>query len=200
VDAAAKHLTPPAEDRLDQGASLARRKTWPQDPVVDDEDADLDAIYERYASYVGALALRLLGRAAEVEDVVQDVFAAAVRGLRRRNNPWQIKGWLAKVTVRRCTWELRGRKLWSIVDRGPEPKYDQLADPGAGPEERHLISEVYRALDRLPAHERVAWTLRHVDGESVGDVAILCGCSRATAKRRIAQAHEKICEALGEPR
>jgi DNA-directed RNA polymerase specialized sigma24 family protein len=110
VDAAAKHVIPASEERLAQGPSLARRTTWPEaDTPVVDEETDLDEIYERYSSYVGALALRLLGRAAEVEDVVQDVFAAAVRGLRRRNNVWQIKGWLAKVTVRRCTWELRAR-------------------------------------------------------------------------------------------
>ena len=40
-------------------------------------DASLESLYERYAGYVGALASRMLGRAAEVEDVVQDVFAAA---------------------------------------------------------------------------------------------------------------------------
>jgi RNA polymerase sigma-70 factor (ECF subfamily) len=197
----AKQVIPGLRQRSDKEAWATRRRIRPgPDPFVCiDDETTLDRLYERYASYVGALALRLLGRAAEVEDVVQDVFAAAVRGLRRRDNAWEIKGWLAKVTVRRCTWELRTRKLWAIVDRSEEANYDELADPSAGPEERHLISEVYRALDRLPAHERVPWTLRHVDGESVAEVAILCRCSRATAKRRIAQAHAKICRELGEP-
>jgi RNA polymerase sigma-70 factor (ECF subfamily) len=51
---------------------------------------------------------------------------------------------------------------------------------------------VYRALDKLPARERVPWTLRYVAGEGVSEVATLCGCSLATAKRRIARAHEKL--------
>jgi RNA polymerase sigma-70 factor (ECF subfamily) len=67
-----------------------------------------------------------------------------------------------------------------------------LADPGAGPEERQLVIEVYRALDCLPARERVAWTLRNVEGETLERVAVLCGCSLATAKRRIASAHHKL--------
>ena len=54
------------------------------------------------------------------------------------------------------------------------------------------MSEVYGALDGLPARERVAWTLRHVEGESLEQVALLCDCSLATAKRRIASAHEKL--------
>ena len=156
----------------------------------------LETLYEAYAPYVGAVASRLLGRASEVEDVVQDVFAVAVRGLRRRDDEREVKGWLAKVTVRRCVRQLRLRRLWSFVDGGTTPSYERLAEPGAGPEERRLVSEVYRAMDRLPARERVAWTLRHVEGETLEDIARLCGCSLATAKRRIASAHEKLTRRL----
>jgi RNA polymerase sigma-70 factor (ECF subfamily) len=149
-------------------------------------------LYEQYSHYVGAVASRLLGRGDEVEDVVQDVFALALRGLRRRDDLREIKGWLAKVTVRRCLRQLRMRKLWAFVDSTPTPSYERLAEPGAGPAERQLVAEVYRALDALPARERVAWTLRHVEGESLEEVAVLCECSLATAKRRIASAHEKL--------
>lgn len=152
----------------------------------------LEALYEDYAPYVGAVASRLLGRAAEVEDVVQDVFTVAVHGLRRREDALEVKGWLAKVTVRRCVRQLRLRRLWRLVDLDAEPSYERLADPSAGPGERRLVSEVYRALDGVSANERVAWTLRHVEGESLEDIARLCECSLATAKRRIAAAHEKI--------
>jgi RNA polymerase sigma-70 factor, ECF subfamily len=161
-------------------------------------DLSIEALYERYAPYVAAVASRVLGRAAEVEDVVQDVFASAVTGLRRRDNAEETKGWLAKVTVRRCVRQLRTRKLWAMVDLAAEPSYDRLADPRSGPEERQLVIEVYRALDRVPARERVAWTLRHVEGESLERVALLCGCSLATAKRRISGAHAKVRRKLGE--
>lgn len=161
-------------------------------------DLSIEALYERYAAYVAAVASRVLGRAAEVEDVVQDVFASAVAGLRRRDNAEETKGWLAKVTVRRCVRQLRMRRLWAMVDLAADPSYDRLADPGAGPDERQLVIEVYRALDRVPAKERVAWTLRHVEGESLERVAVLCDCSLATAKRRIAAAQRRVCRKLGE--
>ncbi len=149
-------------------------------------------LYADYAKYVGAVASRLLGREGEVEDVVQDVFALALQGLRRRDDAREIKAWLAKVTVRRCVRQLRLRRFWQFVDATPQPSYDRLVEPSAGPAERYLVGEVYRALDRLPARERVAWTLRHVEGESLEETAALCGCSLATAKRRIAAAHEKL--------
>jgi RNA polymerase sigma-70 factor (ECF subfamily) len=153
-------------------------------------------LYTQHVHYVGAIAFGLLGRPGEVEDVIQDVFLLAVRGLRRRDNGQQIKVWLAQVTVQRCSRQLRLRRFWEFVDPTPAPAYEQVAEPSAGPAERHLVAEVYRALDRLPARERVAWTLRHVEGESLEDVAVLCGCSLATAKRRIASAHEKLLHRL----
>jgi RNA polymerase sigma-70 factor (ECF subfamily) len=156
----------------------------------------LEILYQQYAPYVGAVASRVLGRAIEVDDVVQDVFASAVRGLRRRDDPREIKSWLAKVTVRRCVRQLRSRRLWATVDLAADPSYDRLADPGAGPEEQHLVVEVYRALDGVPARQRVAWTLRHVEGESLDRVAFLCGCSLATAKRWIASAHANLARKL----
>jgi RNA polymerase sigma-70 factor (ECF subfamily) len=156
----------------------------------------LAALYEQYATYVATVASRILGRAAEVDDAVQEVFASAVRGLKRREDPREIRAWLAKVTVRRCFRQLRFRRVWALVDLTPDPSYEKLADPGAGPEEKQLVIEVYRALDRLPARERVAWTLRHVEGEGLEEIAAMCGCSLATAKRRIASAHGKLCRQL----
>src|SRR5256885_3548952 len=105
-------------------------------------DMSLEALYERYATYVGALASRILGRAAEVEDVVQDVFASAVRSLRRRNDVREMKSWLATVTVRRCVRQLRFRRMWGMVDLAADPSYDRLPDTGASADERQLIIEV----------------------------------------------------------
>src|SRR5688500_10395216 len=92
----------------------------------------LERLYEEFAPYVAALASRVLGRASEVDDIVQDVFALAVRGLRRRDNRHELKGWFAKVTVRLCTRQLRMRRIWALVDLAADPSYDRLPDPGAG--------------------------------------------------------------------
>ena len=59
-----------------------------------------------------------------------------------------------------------------------------LPDPGS-------LASVQRRRDR------VAWILRRVDGHSVAEVATLCECSPATAKRRIAAAAVAIEEVLG---
>ena len=73
-----------------------------------------------------------------------------------------------------------------------ESEYNEVADESATPEQRAVLAGVYRTLDSLPANERIAWSLRYVEGEKLERVAELCGCSLATAKRRIKSAHETI--------
>jgi len=47
-------------------------------------------------------------------------------------------------------------------------------------------------LKKLPAQDRMAWMLRHVEGMPLSEVATHCDCSLATAKRRIASAHRVV--------
>lgn len=159
-------------------------------------EAPLDKLYRRFAPYVAAVASRILGRQQEVEDVVQDVFVAAVRGLKITDDVQQTKSWLVRVTVRRSLRQLRKRALWTLLDLAEPAQYERLADPAAGPEERRLIAEVYRALDRVPPKERIAWILRYVQGESLEDAAVSCECSLATVKRRVAAAHQIVTSQL----
>lgn len=159
-------------------------------------DISIEDLYKRFAPYVAAIASRILGRESEVEDVVQDVFIAALRGLKKRDQLLQAKSWFATVTVRSSMRKLRVRALWNVFDLAEPPQYERLSDASAGPEERRMIAEVYRALDGVSAKERVAWVLRHVQGESLEETALLCNCSLATAKRRIAAAHAVVKKRL----
>lgn len=152
----------------------------------------LDQFFRRYASYVAKIGHRLLGRDDEVDDLVQDVFLAAHRGIRSLREVDAIKGWLATVAVRKCRRRLRARRMRVFLRIDADSDYNEVADESATPEQRAMLAAVYRTLDALPANQRIAWSLRYVEGEKLERVAELCGCSLATAKRRIKAAHETI--------
>jgi RNA polymerase sigma-70 factor (ECF subfamily) len=167
----------------------------PDDPV---DVLDPSAVFRRYSSYVAAVAQRLLGRDSEVDDTVQEVFVAALHGLRQLRDPGAVKGWLARVTVRIASRRLRTRRLYGFLRLDAAPQDILPIDRSASPEQRVLLASLYRALDELPTGQRVAWTLRHVEGERLDSVATLCGCSLATAKRRIAAAERYLEEVLAD--
>lgn len=159
--------------------------------------ADLAGVYRAHASYVAGVALRLLGNDAEVDDVVQDVFIAAQSGLATIREPRAIRGWLATIAVRVAMRKLRWRRLRRFVTFGESAAQTELA-PGLPADERVLLGRVYAALDTMPAATRVAWSLRYIEGEALEDVAQLCECSLATAKRRIADAQARIKTVVGD--
>ena len=157
-----------------------------------------DAAFRRYAPYVAAVAHRLLGRDDDVDDTVQEVFIAAVRGMHQLRDEGALKGWLARVAVRVARRKLKTRKLRRFFGLDEAPTYETVADGAASPEDRALLSRVYTALDCVPTDARLAWTLRHVEGEKLDAVASLCRCSLATAKRRVALAERLLAEELGD--
>jgi RNA polymerase sigma-70 factor (ECF subfamily) len=109
-----------------------------------------------------------------------------------------VKGWLARVTVRSARKRLRTRSLRRLIGLDEPVVYERVADSGASAEERAVLARVYRVLEGMPANQRIAWALRHIEGEPLENVASLSGCSLATAKRRIAAAAQIIEEAFAD--
>ena len=174
----------------------APRPGYPHLRVVDgganaDEALDFDAVFRRYSPYVASVGMRLLGREDELDDLIQDVFWEAHRGLSRVRDARAIKGWLARICVRRAVRRLRRAKLrtwlsFDVLDH--EPSGVSLV---ASPETHAEVAQLYRELEKLPALARAAWVLRHLEGQSLDDIASACDCSKSTVQRRLrdAEAH-----------
>lgn len=158
--------------------------------------SDIERAFQTWAPYVAGVAIRLMGRDQDVEDVVQDVFVEAMRTLATLREPAREKAWLASVAVRVVMRRLRRRRIARLLGLAETWDPSWLQAPEADPEQRALLRQVYRLLDDFPANERIAWSLRYLEGEKLEDVAALCGCSLATAKRRISAVQSVIEEAL----
>lgn len=160
--------------------------------------ATLDEVYRRYCRYVAAVILRLEGRTDDVDDLVQDVFAEAASGIARLRDPEAVKGWLATIAVRTVRRRLKTRRLWRFLGFDRDAAEAGLIDPAASPVDRLLLRAVYRVLDDMPTEDRIAFSLHTIEGETMDSVAKLCGCSFATAKRRVARAQRRIEERLSD--
>jgi RNA polymerase sigma-70 factor (ECF subfamily) len=159
----------------------------PEDPV------EFNELFGRYGGYVARLAARLLGSGdADVDDVVQDVFWLASRRLHRIADMIQARGWLATVTTRVVRRRLRRRRFHNFFHASP--RSDDVPAPGASAEQRAILIRLYEVLERLPTQQRLAWSLRYLEGEPLNAVASACCCSLATAKRRISAAKNVIDE------
>lgn len=156
------------------------------------KDEALALIHHRYSKYVAQLAARIVGRQNDVDDVVQDVFIDVMSHLDQLREPQALQAWLKVITVRRAIKCMKRRRLKQMLSLDDKENYAEVAAPELSDAEKTQLADLYRALDKLPSHERTAWTLRHVEGEQLENVAALCDCSLRTAKRWIASAQEGL--------
>lgn len=157
----------------------------------------VDELVRLHSPYVAGLAYRLLGRDAEVDDVVQEVFVALLRFHASVRDPGALRGWLATTTARLC--QRRMRSLASLVRRWYSSEDDEAGmalAPGASAEDHLALARVHRALASVAPSARVAWILRYVEQEQMADVARIVGCSLTTAKRRVEVAQIAVKRAL----
>lgn len=150
-------------------------------------------LYRRHARYVSGVAYRLLGDSGELEDVVQEAFLIALRGLGHLKDATRLRPWLVTILVRRVQRRLRSRARQRWLGRELLLVSPTASDPQVSRE----VSELYRALERLPVDLRVPWTLSRIEGGRMEDVAEWCAISVATLKRRLSKADELLARRMG---
>jgi RNA polymerase sigma-70 factor (ECF subfamily) len=169
--------------------------------ALDGDRSAEEALYYRHVRYITGMVARLLGSREDAEDVVQDTFAIALDELTSLRQPEALRAWLAQVAVSQVRRKLRRSRL--LARLGLYPTMDQvdlesLAISAANAEARAQLASIGRVLARVPTDERLAWMLRNVEGQPLTEVAHLCRCSLATAKRRIAAAARYLREFLDD--
>jgi RNA polymerase sigma-70 factor, ECF subfamily len=165
------------------------------------EPAAFEALYRRHAAFALNLAVHIQGTTADVEDIVHDAFVRAHERLPELRDSTAFRSWLGSIVVRLVRTRLRRRRLLTVLGlTGHEPvDLEAVASPEADPEARALLAQVYALLQTMPADDRIAWTLRHVERHGLDGVAALTGCSLATAKRRIQRAQNYLSEKFVAP-
>jgi RNA polymerase sigma-70 factor (ECF subfamily) len=150
----------------------------------------LEALYRKHVSFAIHLATRIEGSSRDVEDVVHDAFIKAFGRLSDLADPAAFRSWLGSIVVFAVRSRLRRLRLMNMLGlgRGADPvDLDSLASPDTSPHTRAQLAQIYALLMTRPLDDRIAWTLRHVEGHELEVVARLCTCSLATVKRRISR-------------
>jgi len=140
-------------------------------------------LYDRYASVVYAVALRVLGEAGAAEDVLQEVFLQLWR------NPGafdaargSLGAWLAVIT--------RNRAIDSLRKRRPETDIEDCVvsvapDLAAEADRSRAAEKVRNVLGGMPAAQRDALQMAYFEGLSHTEIATKTGEPLGTIKTRI---------------
>lgn len=166
-----------------------------------DEDAFAEIVTRHSARVYGALRGLGLGPS-EAEDVAQEVFLRAWRGLARFERRAQLSTWLYRIAFNEAQRRLTRRQLPRL---GPDPEGEDLAEaiadsPDHGPLAHTLGREfdatLRSALAQLPAEWRAAVVLRDLEGLSTNDAATVVGVRPAAFKSRLHRGRMQLRDLL----
>ncbi len=178
------------------------------------DGAAFETLVLRYQDRVYGLALRLTGAPEEAEDVTQEAFLRAYKGLAAFGGRSSFYTWLFRITFNAAHSEVRrlGRRheREKVLPIGAAANEDddaqqnpgvadppsREADPAAAVETADSAERVRRAIDGLEPDHRAVVVLRDVEGLSYEEIAEVVGASRAAVKSRIHRARETLASRL----
>ena len=167
-----------------------------QTRAIGRDKGDFQALYDAHADRIYRFSLRLVGgRAADAEDLAQEVFLAAYRGWDRFEGRSSVATWLYRIALYR--WrrmrEARGPEAASLDD-GPEPSSIQGDPARVGPARMSLEG----ALAALPHDLREAFLLVKSEGFKYREAAEALGVPQGTVQSRVHDAAGRLRAALKE--
>jgi RNA polymerase sigma factor (sigma-70 family) len=153
--------------------------TMSDDDLVDrfrsGDDAPFDEIHRRYVRPLTSFARRMLsGTGHDPDDVVQDAFIRAYRGLRATDRAMTLRPWLYMIVRNRALDELRSPHRAGGYDDDFALNAVPAADTAQRVEERDEMRRLVAEIARLPERQRMALVMREFDG-----------CSHAETARRL---------------
>lgn len=171
--------------RLDSERELIRRAR------AGDEDAFAELVMMHADRVYGAL--RRFGLdPAEADEVAQEVFVRAWRGLPRFEERARFSTWLYRIAFNEAQRRLSRRpppRAETIDPDRDDPVVSLPESARLGPEAQTLDREfeqtLDRALDELPPDWRSAVVLRDIEGLSTEEAAEIAGVGQAAFKSRL---------------
>jgi len=154
--------------------------------------------YDRYATSVHRTLQSVLGRDADIPDLLQDVFIRAIDRISELQHLDQVRSWLTTIAVFTARAHIRrlARRKWLFLFSPDQTRQRHLEPPSS--DARRALRETYRTLDTLPANERIAFVLRYIDGLTLPEAAAAASTSLATLKRRLSRAEKKFIARVRE--
>jgi RNA polymerase sigma-70 factor, ECF subfamily len=157
-------------------------------------DAEADAAaFEEWRSLLFGIAYRMLGSAADAEDVVQD---ASVRWLGRGEREVRsVRAYLVTIVTRLCLDQLDSARSKRVTYAGPWLPEPVVVDETEAAEQADSLSLAFLVLlEELTPLERAAYLLRDVFGYSFDEVARSLGRSPAACRQLAARARRHVEE------
>lgn len=201
----ATHVTATSADEAEYDAKLVKRFKQ------GDESAFVE-IMNRHHNRTYSIAFNSLHNHADAEEITQDTFIRAHRGLAAFRGESSLATWLNRIAVNlsrnRYWYFFRRRRHATISLQRPVQEFDggsildliaaETADPAQETAREEFNSMVFACMEKLDANQREILRLRAVQNLPYEEIAQTLNISTGTVKSRIARTRENLRKLLAE--
>ena len=198
--------TSPAKEKAELSRVEAALDAALVQRFVGGDEAAFVEIMERYRTKIFTVAFSLLHSHGDAEEVTQDTFVRAYRGLAKFRGDSSLATWLYRIAVnlaRNRYWFFfrRRRHVTISLDRPIGEEHDatlsdliaaDVADPAQESARSEFVDIVSNCLEKLDQRHREILTMRNAQLLPYDEIAAALGINIGTVKSRIARARENL--------
>lgn len=164
------------------------------------DDSAFEAFYEEWHRRLFAYLLRLAGRREVAEDLAEETWLRAVRGISDLRDDSRLVPWV--FAIARNLWLSHRRAVLLDTERIGELRHLDTGPAAPSPFEEAAAGEMERRLERalaeLPVALREAVLLVGVHGMKPADAAVVCGVAPEAFRQRLSRGRALLARSLRE--
>lgn len=178
------------------------------DALRSGDRAEFSRFVEVYSDVIYRIAFKMLENPQDAEDVLQETFIKAFRGLKNFEGRSSLSTWLYRIATNEALMILRRNKQVFVSidepleDEGETPPPRQFIDWCCLPEEELMSAEgrvnLDRAIETLSPNLRIVFVLRDLEGLSTQETGEILNISEMAVKTRLSRARFRLREELSK--
>ena len=190
----------------DGSTDLVQAEGFSLEALRNGDRVEFSRLVDKYSANIYRLALKMLNQPQDAEDVLQETFLKAFRGLKNFDGRARLSTWLFRIATNEALMLLRRHKPEFISIDEPVETEDgeqepvQIVDWCCLPEGEMMSKEARNhlsaAAERLPHTLRVVFLLRDIEDLSTQETAEVLGLTETAVKTRLSRARMRLREDL----
>ena len=158
------------------------------------DDVAFETLMGRHTARLHRLAYSLIGNDSDADDVLQETFIGALKGLKSFRTESSVKTWFTRILINQVA---RHRRYWRVRSNMRQMGEDSEAilsglPPKKGPNSMELRLDIAEMLQTLSPEHRVIIALREMDGLAYDEIAAILDVPVGTVESRLFRARQEL--------
>jgi RNA polymerase sigma-70 factor (ECF subfamily) len=166
-----------------------------------------DQLIDAYQQKVFGTCISFIPNKEDAEDVAQEVFLEVFKSISKFKSNAKLSTWIYKITTNKCLDFIRKKKTkkrfafmqtlsGDDLPIAMTPYFVEINHPGILLENKEKTALIFKAIDTLPAQQKVIFTLAKIDGKRYQEIVEITGKSLSSVESVLFRAKKNLQKKL----